>query len=101
MVEDFDDILGDHLHGWSLCRTSGGKLGWVPNVARQGDAIHVAAGSSLPLVLRRKDYMYELVGTAYVHGIMDGEIVEWQGSRSKFDGGDSPGILESRKTCVI
>lgn len=100
IVEDFDDILGDHLHGWSLCRTSGGKLGWVPNVARAGDTIHVAGVSSLPLILRRKGGTYQLVGTAYVHGIMDGEIVEWQGSRSRFDGGDEPGILKSRRICL-
>jgi len=96
-VDDFEDILGDHLHGWSLCRTSeGGRLGWMPNVAREGDTIHVAAGCSLPLILRRKDYMYQLVGTAYVHGIMDGEIVTL-----KWHERDSGGKLESRERSLL
>ncbi|KAF4628844.1 hypothetical protein G7Y89_g9300 [Cudoniella acicularis] len=89
-----DDVLGSHLHGWSFCKTSKGHLGWIPNIACPGDSIHVVAGSSLPLILRNTEEgevsisdlgvdswenrhtFFRLVGTAYIHGIMDGEAIE-------------------------
>jgi hypothetical protein len=35
-------------------------------------------GSSVPLLLRPRDNAgYQLIGEAYVHGIMQGEAMEW------------------------
>lgn len=56
--------------------------------AKAGDIIAVAAGAKVPLLLRsagehehsgviRK--MYSIVGTAYVHGLMDGEAFRDKG----------------------
>lgn len=43
----------------------------------QGDVIAVMFGMNIPLVLRPVggDY-YQIVGEAYVHGIMDGEVMK-------------------------
>lgn len=50
----------------------------VPQVAQNGDHICVLLGGSTPFVLREIDGQdeYKLIGEAYVHGIMDGEVVE-------------------------
>lgn len=60
-VNDLDEIL----------------LGHVPRGARLGDTIAILFGTSIPFVLREskvgKDYL-QLIGPAYVDGIMDGEI---------------------------
>lgn len=41
-----------------------------------GDELHLIQGSDTPFILRKSDGRYELVGEAYVHGIMDGELVD-------------------------
>lgn len=60
-VNDLDEIL----------------LGHVPRGARLGDTIAILFGTSIPFVLREsklgKNYL-QLIGPAYVDGIMDGEI---------------------------
>lgn len=60
-VNDLDEIL----------------LGHVPRGARLGDTIAILFGTSIPFILREsklgKDYL-QLIGPAYVDGIMDGEI---------------------------
>jgi hypothetical protein len=57
-----------------LGRTGLGCLCLLPNEARTGDQVWLARGGKVPLVLRpRDDDAWELVGEAYVHGIMYGE----------------------------
>jgi hypothetical protein len=41
-----------------------------------GDVICVLLGGSVPYILRPIDDSYILIGEAYVHGIMDGEVLE-------------------------
>ena len=41
-----------------------------------GDEVHLVQGSDTPFVLRKTDDCYELIGETYVHGIMDGELVD-------------------------
>lgn len=58
----------------------GQRLVLVPIGTRQGDLICVFPGCSLPFVLRKthssySNYAYELIGTSYVHGLMDGELL--------------------------
>jgi hypothetical protein len=81
----FSECLGDHLRGWAFCTTKKGRLGWVPNPSQAGDIICRAPRSTLPLVIRKarieQDEIaikwnvgdsFELIGTAYISGIMDG-----------------------------
>jgi len=74
----FSDCLGDHLHGWIFCRTTHGRLGWVPSPSEVGDKILLASGSSLPLIVRQSSespsqgiLKFEFIGTCYIHGLMD------------------------------
>lgn len=57
-----------------LARTSKDYLGLVPKHAQPGDKIALCRGSKLPLILRPlASGQWELVGCAYVHGLMNGE----------------------------
>lgn len=54
-----------------------GYLGVGPMTTLQGDVIAIMFGMNIPLVLRPVggDH-YQIVGEAYVHGIMDGEVMK-------------------------
>jgi hypothetical protein len=57
---------------------SGAYLGIGPCDTEPGDLIFIILGSDVPYVLRRnsKNDKLQLIGEAYVHGIMDGEVFE-------------------------
>jgi hypothetical protein len=53
-----------------------GFVGLAPKHVKEGDVVVIFPGARFPYVIRRcDDGMYVLVGEAYVHGIMDGEVV--------------------------
>ena len=67
--------------------TEKGYIGWVPLEARIGDAVVILPGGRVPYILRpvndpQLDSMhrgesiqyYQILGDAYIHGVMDGEI---------------------------
>lgn len=57
-----------------LASTSDGRIGWVPESSKAGDAICLLKGAPFPFVLRdRGGGSYELQGDAYVQGIENGE----------------------------
>lgn len=67
------------LRNTRIAMDSSGNLCVVPIITEVGDVIYLLAGSSLPFVLRPVTHarrsLFEVVGPAYVHGIMDGELV--------------------------
>lgn len=79
----------DHMSNWAVLRdgvivfspifsVSGIRLfGSFPSTARVGDVVVALFGGWVPFVLRPVgEDVFELVGAAYVHGIMDGEWVQ-------------------------
>jgi len=63
--------------GHRMFRTPNNYLGMGPISSQVGDEIWVLKGSRVPFILRRKGTgQYQLIGEAYVHGIMHGEAVE-------------------------
>ncbi|KAJ9605444.1 hypothetical protein H2200_010101 [Cladophialophora chaetospira] len=77
-------VYGESLKfalGRKLALTKGSRASClVPGDARVGDSIVVVQGCQIPFIFRKKtddkgEY-FRIVGCAYVHGIMDGEIVE-------------------------
>ncbi|UQC76235.1 heterokaryon incompatibility protein [Colletotrichum lupini] len=57
-------------------RTAVGRLCLVPRNAKVGDSICLLLGSEVPFVVRpTKGGRYELIGDAYVSGVMDGEAI--------------------------
>lgn len=57
----------------------GGYIGLVPHETRADDTIGILLGCGAPVVLRAAScsihgLQYELIGEAYVHGWMEGEM---------------------------
>ncbi|KAK0508151.1 hypothetical protein JMJ35_009235 [Cladonia borealis] len=61
--------------------TKEGYLGVSASVLRAGDSITVAFGYSIPLVLRKVESHFELVGHCFILGYMDGEALRFRRSR--------------------
>ncbi|KAI0172455.1 HET-domain-containing protein [Hypoxylon sp. FL1284] len=54
--------------------TANGRIGLGPSDTERGDLVVVLLGNALPVVLRKEDSHYLVVGETYTHGIMKGEI---------------------------
>lgn len=61
-----------------------GYIGLAPAHAKEGDLVVILFGAVQPFVLRRRGQRYELVGKAYVYGIMDGEFLKTSPKRKDF-----------------
>ena len=57
-------------------RTAKGYYGLGPSITREGDLLCVLLGGATPFILRPSGDHYNLVGESYVHGLMDGEVIE-------------------------
>jgi hypothetical protein len=64
--------------GRCLFQTSRGNLGLGPDQMQPDDVVVVIFGADVPFVLRPHEKGYKLIGEAYVHGIMDGELMTAQ-----------------------
>jgi hypothetical protein len=74
-VERCHAIAGKRL----FFTTEEGRLGTGPPDTQLGDVVALLAGFSTPIVLRKRGpQTYEVVGVAYVEGIMQGEA--WTGN---------------------
>ncbi|KAH7087494.1 heterokaryon incompatibility protein-domain-containing protein [Paraphoma chrysanthemicola] len=69
--------------GRRICITHDGYLACVPDSCVEGDEVVIFFGHTMPYIVRKTGdpdengkKIYRLVGHAYVHGIMDGELVE-------------------------
>jgi hypothetical protein len=70
--------------GRKLCITTRGYIGLVPPFAEVGDAVFLIRGAQVPFVPRTVEgplssegsrVLCHLVGEAYVHGLMYGDVV--------------------------
>ena len=77
---DEPDPFRQSFRKTTFCRriftTEKGYIGVGPADACQGDILCILPGCSVPLVLRRRQWHHELIGDCYVHGIMDGEVID-------------------------
>ncbi|KAM0426437.1 hypothetical protein ACHAPT_008128 [Fusarium lateritium] len=65
--------------------TSRGYVGLGPAAMEDGDLVVILYGSHVPFVLRPRDGdKYQLLGEAYVHGIMDGEFMQVEREKTTF-----------------
>jgi len=58
--------------------TGKGSLGLAPRDAKEGDCVCILHGSVTPVVLRRCEEGWTVVGQCYVEGVMRGEAVSWK-----------------------
>ncbi|EXJ81861.1 hypothetical protein A1O1_07926 [Capronia coronata CBS 617.96] len=83
--------------GRRIAFTEGSYMATVPDFAEEGDVIVIALGAPMPLVLRpsHDGSASRVVGEAYVHGIMNAELVhrDDQSGGFRIDGGEVFDIL--------
>ena len=65
-----------------LFTTARGYVGIAPEGVETSNVVAVLQGCSMPMVLRRVegvfyDVVWQVIGECYVHGIMNGEAMEW------------------------
>jgi hypothetical protein len=73
-------VLPDMMKHWTFCTTKRGYYALVPRNSTIGDRITVLYGPNVPVIIRTAESgdtsSYRLVGPTYVHGIMDGEVLD-------------------------
>jgi hypothetical protein len=60
------------------------RLALLPNEAKIGDEICIFEGVNAPFVIRKSGERYKIVGSCYLHGMMDGEALkrdDWKPKR--------------------
>lgn len=72
-AKDFMESFNRYCDNRRFFWTREGRIGWGAEQVREGDVVGVLDGGSVPFVLRRVETGFEVVGDAFVHGIMDGE----------------------------
>lgn len=75
----FSRNMGEVLKGRQLFSTEDGRFGFGDLGLQKGDVVCIFSGAVTPHVLRKvseQERKYTLVATAYVHGMMNGEIQE-------------------------
>lgn len=75
LVAPFQSRLGGVAGDRCLISTENGLLGLAPNSAKPGDNVVFVRNSPVPFIVRQvAGGRYELVGEAYIHGLMHGEL---------------------------
>jgi hypothetical protein len=84
-AEQFEYDMGTWAGLRRFCVTDNDFIGLVPPQTLPGDKICIFLGVQTPFIVRRKPSKnadggpeveeYELVGTVYVHGMMNGEMM--------------------------
>lgn len=69
--------------GRKFCLTAKGYIGQVPSEAEAGDSVCIVKGESIPFVLSSVGSLWRLIGDAYIHGIMQGEALDWSGYKNE------------------
>lgn len=79
MAGDFCDAVRRRSRYRRLARSRMGYIGAIPMTASAGDWICMFQGSPLLFVVRPKGPDFSFLGHAYVHGLMNGEVLqaEW------------------------
>ncbi|KAL8926894.1 MAG: hypothetical protein Q9208_002703 [Pyrenodesmia sp. 3 TL-2023] len=58
-----------------FCITKKRYMGWCPFDTKPGDRVCILFGGQTPYVVRKQGNGYRLLGEAYLHGVMDGEVL--------------------------
>ena len=71
----FLEAAQNYLEHQSLFSTADGYMGRGPPYAEPSDQICVLLGCKVPVVTRPKDEYVQVVGLAFIPGMMDGEMM--------------------------
>jgi hypothetical protein len=73
-MQDFQTIFTKVAGGRCLIMTKDKRLGLGPSSTQPGDVVAFVRNAKTPMILGVSDGHYRLVGEAYIHGLMHGEI---------------------------
>ncbi|KAI0023450.1 hypothetical protein F4780DRAFT_81371 [Xylariomycetidae sp. FL0641] len=75
-------LLGSGRRPFSI--RDGKQIGLAPRQTQPGDVVYIIAGAVVPFIFRRGgDEQLRMIGEAYVHSIMDGEVMKENPSRTR------------------
>ena len=74
--KSFESAYRQVTEGRRFFTSLGGYMGIGPPGMRSGDSICVFLGGNVPWVVRQEAHEYKLIGECYVHGIMNGEVMQ-------------------------
>jgi hypothetical protein len=72
----FEEVAKNVSYNSSLFLTTSGHIGFGPSQMGPGDIVCVLGGADMPVVLRKHEGSYDLVGECYIDDIMEGQAVE-------------------------
>ena len=82
----FINHIKNLLNGRVVFLTESGYLGLGPDDLQAGDTVHVLVGGDMLFALRAtQGSEHNLVGECYLHGFMDGSMIDGDGSDEKFE----------------
>jgi hypothetical protein len=71
----FPERIAFSCTGRSFFVTKKGYLGLAPRATKTDDLVCVLPGCDKPLIIRKLDSHYILIGDSYIYGMMNGEVV--------------------------
>ncbi|KAH8660880.1 hypothetical protein BGZ60DRAFT_414202 [Tricladium varicosporioides] len=89
----FAAAMGPHAYKRTFCCTKDGYMGLVPPESRVSDVVCILFRMQTPVILRKiedggswldGEAQYELIGECYMHGMMDGEMLNKGLERTRF-----------------
>ena len=84
--EQFMNHIKNLLKGRVVFLTETGYLGLGPDDFQVGDSVHVLVGGDVLFALRTSQGKeYNLIGECYLHGFMDGSMIDGDGSEEDFE----------------
>jgi hypothetical protein len=72
----FEQSIQIMQSGRRLITTTTGYIGLAPSGVKRGDKVCVLLGCHVPLILRPMGDHFQVIGDAYIHGVMHGEAVD-------------------------
>lgn len=75
-IRSFRQAFTQTTTGRKLFRTRRGYVGLGRESITESDLVCILPGCSVPMILRRENWYYKLVGDSYVHGMMFGEVLD-------------------------
>ncbi|KAF5716505.1 het-6-heterokaryon incompatibility [Fusarium globosum] len=74
--EDYVALVWNFCFDRSFITTANGRIGIAPSNTCRGDTVAVILGGGVPYIIRSSGEHWNLVGEAYIDGLMEGETID-------------------------
>jgi hypothetical protein len=73
---NFSTMVERRMHNRFIFKMDNGYMGVGPPRIEGGDVVVVLVGCKVPVLLRKAEDHYVLIGECFVQGLMDGEVID-------------------------